>query len=71
MRRFCEELVVAFADQGYGRGLREIVRHINAEHRRGSLEVQLPRLRELAVEADDSIALTACERLAAEMAGEA
>ena len=71
MHRFCQDLAAAFAEELAVEGLREMVRYINANCERGSLEAQLPRLRELVVEADDSIALTACERLKAEMGGEA
>lgn len=71
MHWFCENLVAAFAEESVADGLREMVRHINASYQRGSLEAQLPHLRELALEADGSMALGACERLEAEMAGEA
>ena len=71
MHRFCQDLAAAFAEELAVEGLREMVRYINANYERGSLVAQLPRLRELVVEAHDSIALTACERLKAEMGGEA
>jgi len=71
MHGFCRELVAALAQDRAGEGLREMLQFIAVNYERGSLKGQLPRLRELALEADDGNALAACERLEAEVGGEA
>jgi putative nucleotidyltransferase with HDIG domain len=47
----------------------EMVRHINAEHTRGSLIEQLPALEKIAREANDAAAIGICRRLEDEAAG--
>ena len=70
MHAFCDELAEAFAGDEAGRGLRELVIFINAQHRRGSLAAQLPGLRAMGERLADPRVLAVCERLEAEMEGE-
>ena len=70
MHRFCAELRDAFRDGEAGEGLREMVREINARHQRGSMIEQLPVLMAMARRRNDAEVTGACDRLAAEMAGD-
>ncbi len=70
MHAFCAGLVDAFEDGEAGEGLREWVREINERHPRGSMIEQWPVLMELGQRRDDAEVTCACDRLAAEMAGD-
>ncbi len=70
MHGFCASVEEAFDAGALGQGLMALVQHINAEHARGSILAQLPRLRQIAEAADDG-ALEAYQRLVDEVEGRA
>ncbi len=70
MHQFCAAAIEALHDDTVGWGLLAMIEHINAHHERGSIFEQLPDLREIAEEFADG-AITACERLEAEVEGDA